>query len=94
MEINIKVDDINYKQLVMKFLPMLPELSDEPLLNAVSYVPASLAGGIIDHIPQSVLDDLVVKLVEKKKEAILSGLENYMASKDIQIKLSDKKKKK
>lgn len=89
MNISIKIGEINYKELVIKFLPLLPELSDEPLLKAVSYVPPALAGGVIDRIPQNILDDIVVKLVEKKKDSILRGLEDYISSKDIHINLAD-----
>lgn len=89
MKIELEVESINYGELIAAFLPQLKELSDDPIVKAISYVPSNLAGSVVKHIPQSALDLLVATIVEKKKKVILESIEQLAEKKGFHLALSD-----
>lgn len=89
MKIELEIKNINYSELVAVYLPQMKELSDDPIVKAISYVPSNLAGSVIKHIPQSALDSLVSNIVEKKKESIINSLEQLAEKKGFHMELAD-----
>ena len=89
MKIEIEVDSINYSELVATFLPQIKELSNDPIVKAISYAPANLAGSVVKHIPQSALDSLVSNIVKSKKKTILETLEQLAEKKGFRVELTD-----
>ena len=89
MKIEIEVDNNNYSELVATYLPQIKDLSNDPIVKAISYVPANLAGSVIKHIPQSALDSLVSNIVKSKKKSILEALEHLAEKKGFRMELAD-----
>ncbi len=49
MKIEIEIESIQYSELIAVFLPQIKELSDDPIVCAVSHVPPELAGNVIRY---------------------------------------------
>ncbi len=78
MEINIKIDNINYGELVVKYLPKLEETASDDsgtaaVLRTVSHMSKSAAKAFINAFPQKTKDELVVWLIKKNKDAVIQG---------------------
>lgn len=89
MTVEIEVETIEYSELVAAFLPQLKDMSDDPVIKAISYVPPQLAGSVVKHIPQTALDTLVENIVNKKQDIIKQSLEELAEKNGFHIKLKN-----
>lgn len=88
MKIEIEVDSINYAELVSVFLPKIKELRDNSIVGTISNIPPSLAGKVIEHIPQSTLDSVVEIIINNKQDSIRKSLEDLAKKNGVSIKLN------
>lgn len=101
MDIKIKVDYINYGELITKILPMLDELpipDDSGVLSKILKIASSpglskvledMLPSIIDALPQDKKDELVIMLVNKNKGAIINAATQYAKNNGVSIEIGD-----
>ena len=95
MELKLKVNRINYGNLAEKFLPMLSDkLAKEEgaiprLLSKLAALSPGMAKGMLNVLPDETKDEMVVYLINKNKQQILSGFARYMKEQGIDIEIGD-----
>lgn len=77
MKITLDINDIEYGALVELFLPMVHDKLTEKdgtgaaILAKIAGMSPSIAGNMIDMLPQETKDEIAVMLVNKNKKKII-----------------------
>ena len=97
MEIRVKIKDINYSELIEKFLPLVKErLRNEEgaaakALYAIACLPTGMMRAAIDRLPQDTKDEFVVYLLNKNHDKILDKASEFIASQGVSMTVEDVK---
>lgn len=89
MKITLELSNIDYGALTELLLPFAREKighkegTAAAVLAKIASVPPSVAAKMVDLLPQETKDELVVLLVNKNKEKIISALSSYAADKGL-----------
>ena len=94
MEIKIKVDYINYGELVTILLPKLGGLSKDngikdKMLKAIASLPSGPTKAMVDALPQDTKDEIAAYLISKNKDNIIKAATQYAESNGVSITVSD-----
>lgn len=92
MEIKAKIDDIDYDSIIKNALPILKEKSDNKIVGIISDIinmPGELPLKMISAIPQKTKNELVVYIINSKKQAIISIITESLKEKGFPVELSD-----
>jgi len=95
MKITLDINDIDYGALVEVFLPMVhdklaeKDVTGPAILAKIAGMPPSIAGKMIDMLPQETKDELVVYLINSNKGKIAELLQNTLANKGIELRIDD-----
>lgn len=95
MEIVVKVKDINYADVIEKFLPVVKEkLKNEDgvaarSMYAIACLPTGLMRKAVEALPQDTKDEFVVYLLNKNHDKILEEAEKFMAAQGISMEVED-----
>lgn len=95
MEIKIKIDEISYGDLAVKFLPLIGEKLQEKegtaskILVGLAKLPPSIAKTTLDALPESTKDEIVLLLLNKNKDRIISSVTDYCRKNELPVTISD-----
>ena len=93
MKIILDISDIDYGALVELFLPMVHDKLAEKdgtgiaILAKIAGMPPSIAGKMIDMIPQETKDEIAVMLVNKNKDKIIESVTEYAEKKGLSFRI-------
>ena len=95
MKITVEISELDYKALVEQFLPVVREKMagkdgiGAKTLSILAGMPPSIAGNMIDMMPQDKKDELAVMLIEKNKDKIAEKIVKLAGEKGISFKIDD-----
>ena len=95
MKITLDINDIDYGALVEVFLPLVHDKLAEKdgtgtaILAKIAGMPPSIAGKMIDMLPQETKDEIAVMLVNKNKEKIVESVMEYAEKKGILFRIDN-----
>ena len=95
MKITFDIGEPDYRSLVEFLLPLVADkLSDKEsigsiFLSKLASMPPSVAGSMVDILPQKTKNELVITLVSKNKDKIIAALLAKADSMDIKIDIKD-----
>ena len=94
MKITLEISNIDYGEIVREYLPLIREKmagkeGGAKLMGMLAGMPPAVAAGMIDKLPASKKDELVVMLVEKNKDAIAEKIMKYAAEKGVSFSIDD-----
>lgn len=95
LEVSVAVSRINYLALAEKFFPLLrneavlSEDSAAAILHTLLKLPTILIRGALDKIPQRKKDEVVVYLINRYRDAILSKMMELADNNGIRLRLEN-----
>lgn len=93
MKIILDINDIDYGALVELFLPMVHDKLAEKdgtgiaILAKIAGMPPSIAGKMIDMLPQETKDEIAVMLANKNKDKIIESVTEYAEKKGLSFRI-------
>lgn len=95
MKITLNIDNINYESIIDRFIPFLKgraETDNNVLLKtivAILNMPGDLPKKTLNALPQEMKDELVIYIINKNKERISVFMQDALANKGFELKISD-----
>ncbi len=94
MKITLEIDDLDYGAVIAALLPMVHEKLEKEedsvgnkILLKLTAVSPSIAKKMVNLLPKETQNEIVVLLINKNREKILSLLENLAKDKDISLQI-------
>jgi len=93
MKITLDINDIDYGALVELYLPMVRDKLTEKdgtgiaILAKIAGMPPSIAGKMIDMLPQETKNEIAVMLVNKNKDKIIESVTEYAEKKGLSFRI-------
>jgi len=81
MKITLEINDIDYGALMQQFLPLIRDkLSEQDgtgaaILAKIAEMPPETAGKMVNMLPQKTRDELVLMLINRNQQKIISAAE-------------------
>ncbi|MCD7824108.1 MAG: hypothetical protein LUG86_08880 [Oscillospiraceae bacterium] len=95
VEIKAKIDDIDYANIIKVAFPIIKSKAEKEtaawamIVRNLNEPDESTIKALLDLIPDSVKDKLVIMALEKYKEAIPAALNSLAASKGLKLNVKD-----
>lgn len=97
IEVTLQLDNINYEQIAEQLLPLgLEKLkathSEGKLgtfLKMASVLPPQAVSSMLAALPQETKDELIVMLLNTKKDSIIRTAEQYAQKKNLSVEIKD-----
>ena len=95
MKVTIELNDIDYGALAEILLPLVKDKLSQSegngagIITTIASVPPSIAGKMIDVLPQKTKDELCVMLLNKNKEKIVESIMEYAEKNGVSFKIDN-----
>lgn len=93
MKITLELNEIDYGTLVEQILPLVKnklaakEGKGAQILGKLAEASPTLAGSMVDMLPQTIKDEIAVMLVNQNKERIVSAIMEYAQKKGLSFRI-------
>jgi len=95
MKITLEINYIDYGALMQQFLPLIRDkLSEQDgtgaaILAKIAEMPPETAGKMVNMLPQKTRDELILMLINKNKEKIVSAATEYARKNGITFRVDE-----